>query len=314
MNQRYLNLKLYLNLEHKTKQVIILKILKKISQHAGAIYAVAYCKKLDLILTGGADKVVASWNPNTFENTPFSIKTQSAIVTLQVINEKYLFIGLFNGHFHIIDIENKKEVKYFTKHKKGIYACTSEYNSNILIVGSGDGMISIWDIENFTLLFEQKIGNGKIRAIECINDKAFIGNSEGKILIVDLKDFKLMNSIDINSEGINSICYIASKNAMLVGGKNAWIYVFDIKNTKVVHSFPAHNWAVYKIINNKNSIYSCSRDKTIKEWDNKNLELKNRYCWPEYKSHTHSVNNMIYIENHEFIVSVSDDKSIIIWQ
>lgn len=314
MNQRYLNIELYLNLEHKTKQVIVLEILKKISQHSGAIYAVTYCEKLDLILTGGADKIVASWNPNTFENTPFSIKTQSAIVTLQVIKDKYLFVGLFNGHFHIIDIENKKEVKYFTKHQKGIYTCATEYTTNKMIVGSGDGMISIWDIDNFTLLFEQKIGSGKIRSIECIDGKAFIGNSEGKVLIIDLEEFKLINTININSEGINSICYIQSKNALFIGGKNAWIYVFDIKNNKVLHSFPAHNWAVYKIITNGNSIYTCSRDKTIKEWNTGNLELKNRYCWPEFKSHTHSVNNMIFIENYNCLVSVSDDKSIIIWQ
>lgn len=291
-----------------------MKILKKIAQHSGAIYAVAYSEKLDLIFTGGADKVVASWNPVSFENTPFSIKTQSAIVTLEFINDQYLFVGLFNGHFHIIDIQSKKEIKYFTKHKKGIFTCAVDRIKNLLIVGSGDGMISIWNINSFTLLFEKKIGEGKIRAITCINGFAYIGNSEGKILTVCLSEFTLISNKIINTEGINSICYIPTKKVLLVGGKNAWIYVYDFENDKTLHSFPAHNWAVYKIISTENKVYTCSRDKIIKEWDINSLELIKRYCWPEYKAHTHSINNMIFIKKHQYIVSVSDDKSIIIWK
>ncbi len=291
-----------------------MELIKKIAQHSGSLYAVAYSKKLNLIFTGGADKIIASWDPENFENNPFSIKTNSAILNLNIIDENHLFVGLFNGNFHIIDLETKKELKYITKHTKGVFSsCVTKNNQ--LIVGSGDGHVSIWDTKDYTLLFEKQICEGKIRAISSIDNQVFIGDSNGNLFTLDLNTFDFSaQGYSIDEEGISSICYLEEKNCLLIGGKNAWMFVFDLSTRKTIHSFPAHNWPIYQIIYNREiGLFSCSRDKIIKKWNVDTLETQERYSWPNHKGHTHSINNMCFVPSYKYLVSIGDDKSICIW-
>ena len=287
---------------------------KKIMQHAASLYAICYSEKLDLVFTGGADNVVASWNPATFENTDFTIKTNSTVVNLQIINESQLFIGLFNGDIHIIDLDQKKEIKYITHHKKGIYASLYDVKSNRLVIGSGDGMLTIWDCENYELLLSQEVSTSKIRAVEIQDSEVYIGTAEGVLYVINIESLQLQSRNRVNDSGINSLCILPEKNAVLVGGKDAHIYVFNLEKNTVVLDIAAHNWAIYKMLIIDGKLYSCSRDKTIKQWNLISMDVEKRYCYPEFKGHTHSINNMVYVQKYNYLVSVGDDKAICYWR
>jgi WD repeat-containing protein 61 len=290
-----------------------LELKKKILQHSGSLYAVCYSKKLNLIFTGGADNIVASWDPVTFENTDFSIKTNSSVLNLTIVNENQLFIGLFNGDVHIIDLESKQEIKYITYHKKGVYTSLYDSKSNYLAIGSGDGNLSIWDCDNYELLLSQKISESKIRAIEMLDNVLYIGTTEGVLYLFDVVNMALLQRYVIGEEGINSLCPIPNKNSILLGGKDAHLTIYKAESNEIILRIPAHNWAVYKTILVGDKVYSCSRDKTIKEWDLETMNLIRRYSFPQVKGHTHSVNNLVYISDFNYIVSVGDDKAICIW-
>lgn len=291
-----------------------MKLVKKIAQHSASLYAVCYSPELDLIFTGGADKIVASWNPTTFENTSFSIKTKSAVLNLTCLPNNRLFIGLFNGDFHIIDLSTKEEVKYFTKHKKGVYCC-SVTDNGLLVIGSGDGLVSIWNSEDYSLLFEKQICNGKIRAIESVGGNCFIGDSEGFLLNIDLETLALVNRKQIIECGISSLCYLPHKESIIIGDKDAGMHVYNVASGEILLSFPAHNWPIYQIIFDKDlGMFSCSRDKTIKEWNANSLDVMDRLAWPAHKGHTHSINNLCFSQHHKALISVSDDKVICIWK
>jgi len=291
-----------------------MKIEKKILQHSGSLYATCYSEKLDLLFTGGADNIVASWDPKTFENTDFSIKTKSTVLSLTIVNEKHLVIGLFNGDVHIIDLEQKKEIKFITHHKKGVFAAKYDAVSNYLILGSGDGKMSVWNCETFELLLSKDLSDSKIRAIEIHQERAYIGTSEGVLYTINLKELILLDSQQVNEEGINSLCSLPTKNAILIGGKGAHLAVYSLEKKVAVLDIAAHNWAIYKLLVINEYLYSCSRDKTIKQWDINSLDLVERYSYPEHKAHTHSVNNLIYVKKHNYLVSVGDDKAICFWK
>ena len=128
-----------------------------------------------MLFTGGSDKVVATWDLDKEENTPLSIKTDSVILNFQLLNdEKHLFIGLFSGDFHVIDLDTRKEIRYFSGHKLGAFASCFIANSNLLFVGAGDGTLSIWDTKDFQLLASHQLGKGKIRAVQPVGDDVFI--------------------------------------------------------------------------------------------------------------------------------------------
>jgi len=294
----------------------VYKLIKKYKKHSGPLYAITYSRKHNLLFTGGSDKVLAAWDLEKDENTLFTIKTNAAVLNLQLLNdEKHLFMGLFNGDFHIIDIDTLKEVSFFPSHKLGVFSSFYLSDYNLLFVGAGDGTLSIWDTISFKILKSHQLEKGKIRAIQLADDEIFIGNSKGQIFKINLSNLEeciLFTTIDYPIFCLNNY---ALKNALLIGDKNAHISEIDILTTKITKSIPAHNWPIYKIEwLNESEFVTCSRDKILKIWDANSMKVKQRLCFPEHDGHINSVNNLVSIPSIKSIVSVGDDKQICLWR
>ena len=290
--------------------------MKKYKKHTGPLYAVAYSKKHNLLFTGGSDKVVATWDLDKGESTPLSIKTDSAVLNFQLLNnEKHLFIGLFNGDFHIVDIDTRKEISFFNRHKLGVFSSCYLSDRNLLFVGAGDGTLSIWNTKCFKLLASHQLGKGKIRAIQSVDNDVFIANSQGHIFTINLfsiEEYSLFTTINHPIFCLNNF---SSNNSLLIGDKNAHLTEIEIENKQIIKSIPAHNWPIYKIEwLNENEFVTCSRDKIVKIWDANSMKVKQRLCFPEFQGHLNSVNNLVSISSIETIVSVGDDKQICLWR
>ena len=289
---------------------------QKHKKHNGPLYAVTYSERHKLLFTGGSDKIVAAWDLEKGENVPLSIKTESAILNFQLLNDdKHLFIGLFNGDFYVIDIDSRKEVIYSSDHKLGVFCSCYIKKRNMLFVGSGDGKLTIWDVAKNTLLQIHQFGKGKIRAIHNVDENVFIGNSEGEIFQINI--FNLSSS-DLFAEIQYPIFCLNSNvnnDVLLVGDKNAHLSGIDILTKTVIQSIPAHNWPIYKIEwLNPDEFATCSRDKIIKIWDAKSFKVKQRLCFPEFAGHINSVNNLVSIPSIKSVVSIGDDKQICLWK
>tara|TARA_B100000401_G_C52801534_1_gene718834 strand:- start:368 stop:1258 length:891 start_codon:yes stop_codon:yes gene_type:complete len=294
----------------------VYELLQKYKKHTGPLYAVAYSKRHKLLFTGGSDKVVATWDLDKGENTPLSIKTDSAVLNFQLLNdEKQLFIGLFNGDFHVIDLDTRKEISSFSSHKLGVFASCYLANFNLLFVGAGDGTLSIWDTKDFQLLASHQLGKGKIRAIQPVGDDVFIANSQGQIFTINLfaiEEYTLFTTIDYPIFCLNNF---SSNNSLLIGDKNAHLTEIEIESKQIIKSIPAHNWPIYRIEwLNSNEFVTCSRDKILKIWDATSMKVKQRLSFPEFQGHLNSVNNLVSISSTKSIVSVGDDKQICLWR
>ena len=292
------------------------KLIKKYKKHNGPLYAVAFSKKYNLLFTGGSDKIVATWDLEKEENTSLTIKTDSAVLNFQLLNEdKHLFIGLFSGHFHVIDLETRKEISFFSNHQKGVFSSSYMQSYNRLIVGAGDGSLSIWDTKKNKLLKIHQLSNGKIRAIQVVGREVFIGNSKGQVFNFNISNFEEVSLFITLKHPVFCLNYHLDKNSLLIGDKNAHLTSVDIKSKKVIDSIPAHNWPIYRIEwLNEEEFVTCSRDKILKIWDASSMKVKQRLCFPEFQGHLNSVNNLVSIPSINSIVSVGDDKQICVWE
>lgn len=295
------------------------KVEQKYKNHNASLYAVEYSNKRNLLFTGGADRVVASWDLNKQENTPLTIKTDSAILNLKLLNnEQHLFIGLFNGNFHIINLETKTEEKFFPYHKQGVFGTAYLPSANLLFVGAGDGTLSVWNTLSFQLIKNYKLSEGKIRALEPIGHDVFIGTSEGQIFRIGKDDVGKAQLVYQHDSAVYCLSYHKQKDVLLIGDKQAYLSGVKIDSNSTfnkVISIPAHNWPIYQIeFINENEFATCSRDKIVKIWNATSLEPKQRLCFPEHKGHLNSINNLKYISTEERLVSVGDDKQIVVWK
>ena len=58
---------------------------------------------------------------------------------------------------------------------------------------------------------------------------------------------------------------------------------------------------------------TCSMDKTIKVWETENCDLLKVIDKDRYDAHTSSVNKLFWSGYQNQLVSVSDDRTIMIW-
>ena len=281
------------------------------SDHSGPVYSITESNKF--VYSSGADKWVARWDISELKQDNFAVKLQSAAFSI-FHSKSYplLYIGCSNGDFHIINTDNREEIKFIQHHKSAIFAIQDNPLKNHVYTGDSAGNLCIWDGSTFQLELQIPLNCNKIRAIELLDDgkKIAVISKDGKIRIFETTYFNEIQSLSINSDGIQS--FLSIVDYCFVGGYDGYLYLVDLKNNSITSKIPAHKGAIYSIINiNDQYFATCSRDKTIKIWDTKNWDLIQK-IEAKHGGHSFSVNSLMKQNEHSF-VSCSDDHSIICW-
>ena len=127
----------------------MIEIIKKyeLEGHNGAIYSLDII--YDFLISAGFDNVVGKWETSDMSKSHALAKLPSKVISLLFIESKQLLaIGTINGGVHIIDLIKNIEFMFIKNHDDMIFNLTYDIIRNELIIGSGDGFISIYDIES----------------------------------------------------------------------------------------------------------------------------------------------------------------------
>ena len=133
--------------------------------------------------------------------------------------------------------------------------------------------------------------------------------ASGTILVYDLRfidtQTKYTYKIDCDPGWIN--CSTITKDAIITGGSDNLIRVYNKNTRRLVHIYEGHDDWVNSLAtaNNETTIISGSRDGTIKVWTN-------RITPKVFRGHTASI-RMIKHLGERYVASVSDDGSVRIW-
>jgi len=297
--------------------------IRKISQfkgHDSGIYALTAGKKPETFFTAGGDKVVAEWNINSGKGENFAIKLENTIYSLAFLKAKnLLLIGTANGGIHWVNIIQKKEVYLKQIHAQGIFDLKGFDGGNKFIAASADGTISVWDTISSELLYHIKLEDQKIRNINFSNDEKLMiaSGSSGNIYVFETNSFKEISKIKAHELAANVAIFHPTKKVIISGGRDAHLRLWNMENNfEKVGEIPAHNFAIYQIQPDFSNKYlaTASRDKTIKIWDINTLELLQRIERFPLGGHLNSVNNLMWHPHKNQLITVSDDRSIIVWE
>ncbi len=288
--------------------------------HSSGVYAITYGHNENTFFTGSGDKFVAEWNLFTKEPERFAIQLPSQVYALcHIVALKMLVVGNAEGGIHWVDLAKKEEVNYFTYHQKGIFNLIYSPNYHQLIAASGDGSLSVWDALKRTHLRTLYLCEEKVRGLAVSPDGKLlaVGSGDNVIRIFDTEHFNEIHTLKQHTDSVNCLCFHPTLPILVSGGKDAYLNVWDAANEfQLIKSLPAHNYAIYGLDFSPNGKYmaSCSRDKTIKIWATLDFELICRIDARKFKSHSHSVNKILWHKYRDELVSAGDDRKILVWK
>jgi WD40 repeat protein len=286
----------------------------EIREHQGAIFSLT--KDNTFIYTASADKFVTRWDPFTGKQDSFVIRCESSIY--KIVHFKYkknLVIGTSKGDIHIINTENKSELKFIKFHNVAIFEIQIDEINNRMYIGDADGNLSIWNTQNWTLILNLPFDCGKIRSINFLGEdlnRLVIGSQDGNVRVLETNFYNLFLTFKSHNGGCFALIESKQKNNILLSsGKDGFIKAWRIDDFKEIIAIPAHNESIYKIVERNGLLFSISRDKSLKIWDSNSLDfifkLERRNG-----GHTHSINDLLFFD--DLLFTVGDDKRIICWE
>ena len=111
-----------------------------------------------------------------------------------------------------------------------------------------------------------------------------------------------------------AVQYAPDGSYLVSGSRDAQVKIWDSMSFELIKNIPAHLFAVNSIAFHPTLPYfaTASMDKSIKIWGADDFKLYKVISREKgFASHQLSINKLAWHDNH--LISVSDDKRIIIW-
>ena len=290
----------------------------ELTGHNNPIFTLALSQKPGILFTGGNDKGVVEWSlkTNSFIKVLFPVPA-SVYAIYCPRGLPYLFAGLRTGDVAVFNFDQQKVVSLLKYHKKPVFDIKSVTHKNELLVASEDGTVSIWSLETLKLLHIIKVSNDTIRCISISpNEKhAAFGCRDNYVRIYDLEDYTLIKVLPGHTMAVFSLQYSPDGDYLLSGSRDAQAKIWDSHSYKLIQNIPAHLFAINSIAFHPTKPYfaTASMDKTIKIWGADDFRLYKVISREKgHPSHVLSINKLVW--NDDELISVSDDKRVIVWK
>jgi WD repeat-containing protein 61 len=290
------------------------------SGHSDAVYALEKGLTDQIFFSGSADTFVGSWNvlTGTFEKP--LIKTSAPIYSLLPdLPEQLIYVGCRGGLLYQVDISRRKAPRALEAHDKDVFCLAIDHLHQRLISGGGDGSLKVWTLPDLKLITAFKLSESNIRtlSISPSGKQLAVGSSDQSIRIFDLNSLHQTAFWVAHQPSVFTLTWL-NEHVILSGGRDAllkqWTTGKDGLWTNELE-IAAHNYTINHLQISPNGQYvaTAGRDKAVKIWSADDLRLLKVLDRPKFEAaHTHSVNRVLWLDDHT-LLSAGDDKRIISW-
>lgn len=290
----------------------------QLNGHKGAVYAITKADLPNHVFTAGSDGIIARWDVENGISSGALAQIQAPIFSLFFDAENHLlYAGREDGGLHIIDVRKRAEIKLLKNHEKGVFSII-KHNHTIYTSG-GDGTVASIDCVHLSTSHVFKASGQKVRGLYFSAKKnwMYAASADGFIRIFPSGFPKPFLEWHAHEGAANTVVEL-SGNRILSGGRDARLKLWEIDGDKIelIENIPAHNYAIYKIeaMDEAGIIITCSRDKNVKIWNKETLQVLKRIERVKHGGHKNSVNDFLYLDGLNKLITVSDDSSVIVWQ
>lgn len=291
----------------------------QLTGHNASIFTITADLKPGYFLSGAGDGWVVRWNFEDPDPGKLIAKVDTQIFSMcPVPNTDYIVVGNMNGGVHWVNVEQPEQTKNIAHHKFGVFDIQLVF-PHIYTLG-GAGMLSRWSIEERRAVESVKLSVSSLRCMHYskARNELAIGASDHCIYLLDADSLKIKHKIAAaHDNSVFAVKYSPDDQFLLSGGRDAHLKVRAIEQDfKLIFAQPAHWYTINSISFSPNGTFFAtgSRDKTLKIWDAKEFSLLKVLEGVRDSGHLNSVNKVFWSNHKNYLLSASDDRSIIIWQ
>ncbi|MGB1242818.1 MAG: WD40 repeat domain-containing protein [Chitinophagales bacterium] len=302
------------------KKTINIQNIATLTGHKGGIYALEQADNSCFYSADGAGWVV-KWDIKQPDTANLIAKVPSNIFALCLLKDQNLLaVGSLQGVLYFINLQKNEVLTPPLKFPKTIY--TLQQWKHYLLIGTGDGKISIFNLQNQIVERTLTISEQSIRQIQIHPQAniAAIACSDNQIHLVNLEKMEVHSVLDYHKNSVFCLQFLKDGQQLIAGSRDTRLSVWEENqdNYALQHAIPAHLFTINALTTNTNQKWMAtgSRDKSIKIWDTKSLKLLKVIdpLKPNMNAHKHSVNTLLWSSFNDYLISGSDDKTIKIWK
>lgn len=290
----------------------MMRFRKTLTGHIAPIYKLV--SDGHVLFSGSGDGMVASWDAQTLEPLPFSVKVGLPVYSI-LIHGDLILIGQGHGGIHVVDRKSKKEIHHLKFHQKGVFDICHNPKTGHYYSTGGEGSLAIFD-ENFKLIMPIGLSATKLRRLSLSADgnDLLISGSNGYVQQIDTEFFNQLASFHAHEGGTYALMRL-SDNRLLTGGRDAHLRFWkrDEEGWNPDGHIEAHNYAIYDAVRiDPKHFASAARDRLVKIWDTTDLSRPKRLLHGGKTTHKNSANTLCMIGDRLF--TAGDDRVIHVWE
>lgn len=292
--------------------------LHTLTGHNDCIYALIEGADPRYFYTGAGDGMVVEWDLDHPKDGVLLARLPHSVYALEVDPKRnFLIVGHNYEGIHVIDLEQKVESWSLKLSSAAIFDL--KVFGDELFVATGDGVLIVVDMQLRAVKRQVKLSSKSIRVLAIAPQKKHLalGFSDHSIQVLDLAaDAVPIARLEGHSNSVFALEFSPDEKILVSGGRDACLKFWNTDRYLLEENVVAHLYAINYLSFREDGKYlvTCSMDKSLKIWDSTSRNLLKVIDKARNAGHGTSINKVFWSTYSGVIVSVSDDRSIAIWQ
>jgi WD40 repeat protein len=215
------------------------------------------------------------------------------------------------------NLQNKKDgtwqcILTFTGHSERVNTVAINSIGTILVSGSDDKNIKIWDIKSGDLLRTIEGHTSRINAVSLSADNQILvsGSADQKVILWNPITGSKLKTLAGHSDWVNAVVISPNRHIIASSSNDKKIQIWHPETGKILRTIKDNSDFIRALSTDVNGqvVVSSGDDKTIKVWN-----LNTGKVFHSLTGHSSLVRTLALSQDGNIVVSGSDDQTIKIW-
>lgn len=274
--------------------------------HQGAIYAVTWHAKTQSWVTAAGDGIVARWTPGA-EDAVALAQHNGAFFSVASLGSWGVLAGHATGEVLLVGGTAPQTLR---GHEASVYAIRVSGDGHFWS-GDGQGVVKQWALDGHTgratCLWTSRTDLGKVRHLGHHPEGLLVATGSGAWAVLGAGG-QVLHVSHCHRRSCYWAWWHPQKNVVLSTGQDGELVVSDA--TRVHLERPLHLGAIYRGCVEDGTLWTASRDKSIKAWSVDTLDARTRLD----RAHTRSVNALaLGGPSGTNLATAGDDRTLKVW-